>query len=259
MFKQSWRGQMTFNVAAVIGPRLALKLPLRAVKTMGAVMKPVHDMSADIVAQHTEGSARLDQESLVDQTVHMLAAATETSAGTLSWAVHLLSRYPDWQNKIREEVRRRLPSPRCMNLEECSSAVQRSDFQDMVHLNAFVKEVLRFHSVNTLLWRECIEPATIASETIQPGTIRWIDDSQGGSRNEAAWLIFGSGPRGCIGEQYAYAQIQAIIATLVGRYDMSPLNAAVGTDEGHELGDDAALTLSKVMDGWKLKFREVPR
>lgn len=154
----------------------------------------------------------------------------------------------------------------------------------MKYLNAVLREVLRFHSINTLLWRECIEDAEIQGVNIPKGTIvvyspwtnardpvhwgedartfnpdRWLDEGKktGGADHPYSFITFGAGPRRCIGEDYAFAILRTVIAGLVGRFELQPLDFANGTDEGQEIGDDNALTLFKVIEGWKLSIKKV--
>ncbi|KAF7555624.1 hypothetical protein G7046_g6516 [Stylonectria norvegica] len=63
----------------------------------------------DILSVALESHAFSD-ENLVDQLMTFLAAGHETTASAITWAVYMLSRYPEVQTRLREEVRERLPS-----------------------------------------------------------------------------------------------------------------------------------------------------
>lgn len=294
MFKTTPRGQRTLYQASIIGPKLALQLPLRAVKTIKRVMAFVRSTAEEIVEEHRQGKSsqtdmlsvamktqHFSHKELVDQTVHFLAAATETVAGSVAWAIHLLSRHPDMQARLRDEIRRQLPSPSPLN-GRCD--IQESHFAEMKYLDAVVREVLRFHSINTILWRECIAPARILDTEIPVGTKvvfspwalnrdpkywgpdsrefnpeRWLDENKayGGAENVYSFLAFGAGPRRCIGETYARAQMRCLIAGLVGRFEFAPLAPERESDEGQEIGDQAALTLFKILEGWRIGVKAI--
>lgn len=159
-----------------------------------------------------------------------------------------------------------------------------ANFREMRYLEAAIKEILRFHSVSTLLWRELTKPAEIAGTLLPAGTRiayspwaagrdprswgldgcvfnpdRWLADPlKGGASDTLAFLTFGTGPQRCPGEEYAKAQLRCMIAGIVGRFELSTFEDAVTSDVGMEAGDFSPFTLFKVMDG-SLKFnvREV--
>ena len=305
MFKTTERGQQALTLAAMIGPKIFMSLPFRAAKTIGGVMALVRRTAEQIVEDHEKAfqiaeksdkqrqcvsddmltrimkTNHFSHQGLVEQTVHFLAAATETVAGSICWTLHLLSRHPDMQSRLRAEIREHLPSPTEANL---AGLINESDFDRMKYLNAVIQEVLRYHSINTLLWRDAVEHATIGETHIPKGTKvvfspwalnrdpqhwgpdsrlfnpeRWLrdDDGSGGADHSYSFLTFGAGPRRCIGEQYARAQMRCILAALIGRFEFVPVCPEKGSDEGQEIGDNAALTLFKILDGWQIKVKEL--
>lgn len=318
MFKTTWRGQRSLEAASLIGANIALALPLRAVKTIKSIMALVWQVSENIVTEHERAaevserkhtfshqdnedkalgstktaairedmlsvamrSGAFSHRDLVTQTVHFLAAGTETVAGSASWAVHLLSRHPEMQTRLRDEVRAAIPDP--------NTPQQQATLRSLSYLGAVVQEVLRYHSINTLLWRECVDPTAseICGVYIPKGTVvvfspwamnrdpkswgpdartfnpdRWLapaDQQEKHRRHPCSFLTFGSGPRRCPGEPYARDELLCLIASLVGRYHFSPLRPEAESDEGQEIGDDFALTLFKIYEGWRLKVTRVP-
>ncbi|KAI7760995.1 hypothetical protein LZL87_012148 [Fusarium oxysporum] len=220
-------------------------------------------------------TGHFSHQDLVEQTVHFFAAATETVAGSTCWAIHLLSRHPDIQDRLRAEIREHIVSSR--------SEVSQSQLHGLKYLNAVTNEVLRYHSINTLLWREPTQDITLAEERIRKGTkivfspwalnrdpahwgpdarafnpSRWLNSPSGGADHAYSFLTFGGGPRRCVGEQYARDQLSCFVSSLVGRYRFTPVDLQNGSDEGREIGDDFALTLFKILSGWKLNVEVVP-
>ncbi|KAF6802715.1 cytochrome p450 [Colletotrichum sojae] len=275
MFKTTRHGQLTLQAASIIGPKIALKLPLRAVRTIKSIMGLFYDMMREVVEDHIQAetgdvktdakvpqgrtdimthavrSGALSHADLIEEGVHMISGGTETSIGTATWAMHLLSRHPEVQARLREEIRANVPSPYDRG---ATAAIEQADLRRLPYLNAVANEVLRFHSVNGLLWRDCVEPATIAGVHIPKGS---TNPTTGGADHSYSFMTFGGGPRRCIGEQYARDQLLCVIAAYVGRLELAPLDAG-GSDEGTEIGDNFALTLFKVLDGWELRVRKIP-
>ncbi|KAK7953231.1 hypothetical protein PG988_013925 [Apiospora saccharicola] len=112
-------------------------------------------------------SGALSHRDLVEEGVYMTSAGTETLIGTTTWAMNLLSRHPEVPSRLRDEIRAHIPSPYDNDNKD---GVRQSDLRQLPYLNAVMNEVLRFHSVNGFLWRECVEPAVIAGHPIPKGT-----------------------------------------------------------------------------------------
>lgn len=304
MFKTTPRGQWTLDAAAKIGPELALRLPLRAVKTIKGVMAYVRETAEDIVAEHEahfkadcgkESSGNnnddtlttlmrahhFEHDHLVDQTVHILAAATETVSGSIAWAIHLLSRYPHIQQRVRDEIRAHLPAP---GSDDATTFSEQVFDTRLPYFNAVIKEVLRYHSINTILWRESVSnTASILGHSMPVGTKiiyspwasnrdprywgesarvfdpeRWLT-AGATSSTPNTFLTFGAGTRRCVGEQYARVQMRCVIAALVGRFDFQPQEGRMEmeSDEGQEIGSQHPLTLFKILEGWNLRVTRV--
>ncbi|KAK2024227.1 cytochrome P450 [Colletotrichum zoysiae] len=215
MFKTTHHGQLTLEVASIIGPNIALRLPLREVETIKNIMGLFHGMMRAIVG------------------VHMISGDTEASISTATWAMHLLSRHPEVQAHLRDEIGTNAPSP----YDQAGSSVGQTLPCKLLYLNAVANEVLRHRPINGLLWRDCIDPAMIGSWLFSP----WCLD-----RDPKHWALTPV-PRHCIDDQYAREQLLWVIS------------ASFSHEEGLEIGDNFALTLFKVLDGWKLHVRKIPR
>jgi cytochrome P450 len=57
------------------------------------------------------------------------------------------------------------------------------------------------------------DPNVFAPET-------WIKSPTGGARERLAFLGFGAGPRTCLGERFARAELAFLVAAIVGRYEI---------------------------------------
>ena len=67
-------------------------------------------------ALEQEGHQMLTTQEIVDECKTFFFAGQDTTSHLLTWTMFLLSRYPEWQEKLREEV-----------LRECGDAVPNPD------------------------------------------------------------------------------------------------------------------------------------
>jgi PHYB activation tagged suppressor 1 len=64
------------------------------------------DLLGMMVKAHRSKDQMLSIEDIIGEYKTMFAAGQDTGANLLTWAMFLLSSYPQWQEKLREEVRR---------------------------------------------------------------------------------------------------------------------------------------------------------
>ncbi|KAK8036195.1 hypothetical protein PG993_008809 [Apiospora rasikravindrae] len=281
MFKTTRHGQLSLEAASIIGPAIALKLPLRAVRTIKGIMGLFYDTIRDIVEDHeravaqdekpatTQGrtdllslavrSGALSHADLVEEGVHMTSAGTETLIGTTTWAMHLLSRHPEVQARLRDEVRANIPSPYD---KDATQAVAQADLRKLPYLNAVMNEVLRFHSVNGILWRQCVDPAVIAGVPIPQGTTvtfspwalnrdprhwgpgarvfdpeRWVaSPSTGGADHAYSFATFGGGPGAASGRTMRATSCSACSRRMSGGTSSRRWTRSAGRTRGRRLG-----------------------
>jgi cytochrome P450 len=157
----------------------------------------------------------------------MISGLGTTAAGA-AWAAWLLARYPEWQEKVREEA---MAAPAAGRAPESSVARQ------------VAQEALRLYPPAPILARAVLKRTVLEGFRLWPGqTIivpvyaihrhrsLWdrpdsFDPSrfgESGKYDRAAYLPFGAGPRLCIAATFALTEIAAILATLVRRFRFTP-------------------------------------
>lgn len=177
-------------------------------------------------------------ENLIFEAITLLFAGQDTSAATLSWTLHLLSLYPDIQQKVTDEVRA------VMNDSE---DVSRADFSQMPWLDAVLKESMRLYPVAPFIVRKITQPTELPELDGKPSVILlegalaciWI---YGLHRNEAFWrhpnefkperwleesdetvpgsyMPFAHGPRNCVGQPLAHIILRTLLAHLLNAFD----------------------------------------
>jgi cytochrome P450 len=187
---------------------------------------------ADLLrARDEQGRALTDQE-LRDEVVTMLVAGHETSALTLTYAVYELSRHPAHLQRLRDEVERLAPG----------RTLQRADLPQLVWTEAVVKETLRLYPPGHALSRKLLAPLELGGYKIPAGSLvcvspyamhrhpsyfpdpeqfrpeRWQEGADALPRG--CYLPFGDGPRICVGNHFAIAELKLMLGTLLRQLDI---------------------------------------
>jgi cytochrome P450 len=197
------------------------------------------ELPPDIISVALESGA-FTNENLVDNMMTFLAAGHETTASALTWALYLLCKDPDAQRRLRQEIHEHIPS---VHGQTMSSDV----IDNMPYLHAVCNETLRLWSPVPLTLRDTAVDTTILGHPIPRGTKvilcpwavnfsrelwgddaaefrpqRWLAPGQanaGGAKSNFAFLTFLHGPRSCIGEKFARAELACLLAAFVGRFE----------------------------------------
>lgn len=153
--------------------------------------------------------------------------------------------------------------------------------ESMPCLNGVCNEVLRLFPTVPVTTRVAIHDTTVAGHYIPTGTMfylvpwainrnpamwgpdaeefmpeRWIDKEtgratmKGGAESNFSFLTFSHGPRSCIGERFARAELRTLVAALVGSFAMEladPLEKVVA----------GGTITSKPVNGMRLKLQPV--
>lgn len=170
---------------------------------------------------------------LRDEAINIFFAGHETSANLLTWAVLELSRHPDVEARLRDEVdavlRGREPEP--------------ADLPALEYTSAVLRETLRLHPAAWMFAREAAEDDELRGHRVAKGTAlvlfpygthrlpehwpeperfdpeRFLRDRTiglGGTKNWA-YIPFGAGPHVCIGNHLAMTEATLVLALLYQR------------------------------------------
>ncbi|KAB8345904.1 hypothetical protein FH972_022959 [Carpinus fangiana] len=230
---------------------------------------------ADVLSTLVRANELTDVE-LADQILTMMAAGHETTSSTLSWVAVLLSKNPDIQARLRDEIRANLPSP------NDGESISTGDMDKLPLLNAICHETLRLYPTVPFSARTAIKPTPIGGVVLPVGgqvwlpiyainrstrfwgadaedfrPDRWITNdsfnNNGGAKSNYSQLTFLHGPRSCIGQGFAKAELRCLVAALVGRFH---LELAEADAKYFPVGmitvkpaNDALLNFS-VVEGW---------
>ncbi|KAI1198251.1 cytochrome P450 [Nemania serpens] len=177
---------------------------------------------------------------LRDQLLTFLAAGHETTSSALSWACYLLAKHPELQQALREEIRQALPD----DTEIDKSTDLASILEPLPYLNGILNETLRLYPTVPLTMRQAVCDSSLAGQVIPKGVVvvlsmwqmnrspdlwgpdagdfrpdRWITagkpNSNGGANSNYEFLTFLHGPRSCIGQGFAKAEMRCLLASMV--------------------------------------------
>ncbi|MCZ7415691.1 MULTISPECIES: pentalenene oxygenase [unclassified Streptomyces] len=189
------------------------------------------DLLAALIASRDEDGGRLGDKEIHDQVITVMAAGTETVAGTLTWVFYLLSQHPETEAALYDEIDTVLDG----------RAPQWDDLPNLSLADRIISETLRLHPPAWLFTRLTASPAELAGRQLPTGSTvvfspaavaqyedafdnpkafdpdRWLPDRVAPASRHA-FVPFGTGARKCIGDLYARTEATLGLATILGRW-----------------------------------------
>ncbi|KAI3318858.1 cytochrome P450 [Xylariaceae sp. AK1471] len=185
-------------------------------------------------------SGNFTDDQLRDQLLTFLAAGHETTSSALSWACYLLAKHQDLQEKLREEIREALPDDSIIDNSTDLAGI----LEQLPYLNGIMNETLRLYPTVPVTLRQAIRDSNIAGQVIPKGVTvvlsmwqmnrspevwgpgaaefrpeRWITsgkpNTSGGAGSNYEFLTFLHGPRSCIGQGFAKAEMRCLLASMI--------------------------------------------
>ncbi|KAM4612609.1 25-hydroxyvitamin D-1 alpha hydroxylase, mitochondrial [Polymixia lowei] len=178
----------------------------------------------------------LPMKTVYSNITELLLAGVDTIASTMSWSLYELSRHPEVQASLRNEV---------LTVLDGRSVPEAEDVARMSLMKATVKEVLRLYPIipanarviterdievggylipkNTLItlcqFATSRDPAFFPNpDEFQPQ--RWLNRDQG--HHPYASVPFGVGKRSCIGRRIAELELYLALARILMKFEVKP-------------------------------------
>ncbi|XP_049285209.1 probable cytochrome P450 313a1 [Anopheles funestus] len=174
----------------------------------------------------------IDEDGFQQHIDTMMFAGNDTSAQTLSNAMLALGMYPDWQEKVYQEIMDVAPT----------GPISYEDLSKLTYMEMFLKETLRLLPITGLIARLPTKEVQAQHVTIPPGAIVlipflkihrdktiWGPDAElfnpdnflperCAQRHPYAYIPFSQGPRNCIGMKYAWISMKIFLCHVVRQY-----------------------------------------
>lgn len=293
LISQPLSEKLLFLVGVLTHPRYTLNFPTARNREIRDCNARIREAARAVIRQRTsrkqdtgrdidiisvaQQSGMFDEENLIDQAMTFLGAGHDTTAASLQWAIYALCKYPGVQKRLRDEVRTHLPGISFTKPNKTSA----STFENTHYLSAFCNEVLRFYPAIPKTVRKAVVNTTIVGKFIPKGTLivlspeitnhmteLWGPDAgnfdperflksgkahAGDAASNFANLSFLHGPRSCIAQGFAKAELACLVAAMVGRFQMVLRypDAELQTHETLTLAPaDGILAVLTPLDGW---------
>jgi cytochrome P450/nitrite reductase/ring-hydroxylating ferredoxin subunit len=212
----------------------------------GRAARPETFLEAMIMARDEAGRPYREDE-ILGNAIQILLGGEDTTALTLSWAVHELCDHPEAAAALQAEADRVL-----------GGALAPTDLEAVARLEvagAVASETMRLRPVAPLLLFQANEdvklgdlllprgqtiallmrlPAVDAAHFADPGDFRperWLHLPAPGPHDPSANLPFGSGPRLCPGRSLALLELRVALATLARGFDVERIGRRADVEE----------------------------
>ncbi|XVE76996.1 hypothetical protein DITRI_Ditri13aG0026300 [Diplodiscus trichospermus] len=188
----------------------------------------------------------------------LILGGSDTTAGTLTWAISLLLNNREMLKKAQEELDLQIGREK---------PVEESDIKNLVYLQAIIKETLRLYPAGPLLGpREAMNDCTVAGYHVPAGT-RLVVNVWKIQRDPRVWpnpsaflperfltshidvdvkgqqfelIPFGSGRRSCPGASFALQLLHLTLARFLHSFDL-----ATPLDQPVDMTESPGLTIPK--------------
>ncbi|KAL0907078.1 hypothetical protein M5K25_025620 [Dendrobium thyrsiflorum] len=180
--------------------------------------------------KHQKQEERIETQEIIEECKAFYFAGKETGANFLTWVLILLASYPDWQQKVREEV-----------IKICGQqhVPEAEDLGKLNLVNMILCETLRLYPPVVSLTRQTCKNVKLGALNIPAGTQLyipilaihhdvniWGEDANefnplrfsDTKRHMAAFVPFGLGARICIGQNLVMMEAKLALAIILQHY-----------------------------------------
>lgn len=194
------------------------------------------------------GEMKLSDEEIREEVDTFMFEGHDTTAMALSWTLFLLGHYQEAQKKLQEEVDR-------VWAEQMLSAdgdIELDQLKNLKYMDCVIKEALRLCPSVPFIGRKTTSDFKLGEYSIPPGCVvfvliyqlhrntttfpdpekfdpdRFLPKNTLG-RHPYAYVPFSAGPRNCIGQKFAMAEMKTILLNLIRNFhfdSVTPLDKA---------------------------------
>lgn len=194
---------------------------------------PINVLFKLLKANKSEGKKALSIQQMRDEIMTLMLAGHETTSNLLTWTLYLLSKYPEKEAKLLEELK---------SFEK--AILNFEDLRKTPYLDAVIMESMRILPPVPLTSRETIEEDEIGGYLIPPKTTIFMSqmithndprffkspdiflperflNKDPYEENPGSYFPFVLGPRRCIGEEFSLVEAKIILSGLIKGFSFS--------------------------------------
>ncbi|XP_038575792.1 cytochrome P450 4F3 isoform X2 [Micropterus salmoides] len=199
-----------------------------------------------LLSRDEDGRGLTDEEIQAEANTFMFAGH-DTTASAICWTLYNLARHEHYQEKCRQEV---------MDLMQGRDRheIEWEDLSSLPFTTMCIRESLRLHSPVQAVTRKYTQDMALPGDcTVPQGAICLVsiygthhhpavwtdpheflplrfDPANTEGRASHAFIPFSSGPRNCIGQKFALAELRVVVALTLLRFRLTPgVNPELGT------------------------------
>ena len=220
-------GEVGRNLRKAEGARNIIRSIIRTRQSSNEKFDDLLDMLLE--ARYEDSGKHMEEEQVIDEILILLIAGHDTTANALSWALYLLANNPEELAKLRSGTRG-------LSIEESVS-------NDA--LNCVINESMRLYPPAWISDRVSLHDDAYRDFTFPKGTIvilfyyglhrdpRYWEEaaafkpdrflkSRNAKDKPKAFYPFGAGPRLCIGNNFAIAEMTLFLQAIIHRFEILP-------------------------------------
>nr|XP_058148558.1 cytochrome P450 4F2-like isoform X1 [Dasypus novemcinctus] len=191
-----------------------------------------------LLAKDEDGKGLSDEDIQAEADTFMFEGHDTTASG-LSWTLYNLAKHPEYQERCRQEVQELLR-------DRLSEEIEWDDLANLPFLTMCIKESLRLHPPVTTISRSCTEDIVLPEGRVIPKGVICVISIFGTHHNPTVWpnpevydpfrfspentqersplafIPFSAGPRNCIGQTFAMAEMKVALALTLLRFRVLP-------------------------------------
>ncbi|XP_040846118.1 cytochrome P450 4F2-like [Ochotona curzoniae] len=218
-------------------PRLDIENFLKA----KAKTKTLDFIDVLLLTRDEDGKALSDEDVRAEADTFMFEGHDTTASG-LSWILYNLAKHPEYQERCRKEVRELVKDRKPEEIEW-------DDLAQLPYMTMCIKESLRLHPPVTVISRRCTQDVPLPDGRVIPKGIICLISIFGTHHNPTVWpdpevydpsrfepekvkdrsplafIPFSAGPRNCIGQAFAMAEMKVVLALTLLRFRILPDSA----------------------------------
>ncbi|KAM4756058.1 ultra-long-chain fatty acid omega-hydroxylase-like [Cyanocitta cristata] len=195
-----------------------------------------------------ENGHTLSDEDIAAEADTFMFEGHDTTASGLAWLFYNLAGHPEHQERCRQEVQELLAGRDTADIEWWLGdmvpppLVPKEDLSQLPFTTMCIKESLRLHPPVTAVSRRCTEDIPLHDDCIIPKGVTCLMSIYGTHHNPDLWpepevfnplrfspenskgrspssfIPFSAGPRNCIGQSFAMAEMKVVVALTLSRF-----------------------------------------